>query len=254
MMLSLFVFVALIANSAAFLGNIHSSTLKSIRQSHCLLNMMETTDPKQQHQMPKILTSGILSLSLLYGQFQPVLNNPFLSNDESSISFNLIQPAHADFRAQQKRTYFRFIPKFETGLKFYATDLKKAIDDEKFDVIKTVFEEFVVKVNPNDPNQIDQKDTYVNEKFYRPMVLFSGTFAERGTSIKQRLLLEQKDIFETAMGDLEGCIKDRREGGLFGKDIKMPTGSARKTQVTIDEKWDKYLICICACACYFCFT
>jgi len=234
MLSRVFVFVAFIASTVAFLGNVHSSssTLK-IRLFSSQLKMMDASSSSNL-QMPKLLTSGILSLSLLYGQFQPPSSlNDVSSSSSSTMSINFIEPAHADFRAQQKRTYFRFIPKFETGLKYYATDLKKAIDDEKFDVIKTFFEEFIVKVNPNDPNQIDLKDTYVNEKFYRPMVLFSGTFAERGTSTKQRLLLEQKDIFETAMGDLEGCVKDRREGGLFGKEIKMPTGSARKTQVSI---------------------
>lgn len=188
-------FISLVATVAAFSGSLRPSFKLSSS-----LKMSTAADNKSF--LPKVVTSGIVSLSLLYGQYQPI--NSDSTTKESSTSFSLIQPAHADFRAQQKRTYFRFIPKLETGLKFYASDLKKAIDEEKFDVVKTFFEEFVVKVNPNDPNQIDAKDTYVNEKFYRPMVVFSGTFAERGTSLKQRQLLEQKDAFATAMGDLEG--------------------------------------------------
>lgn len=233
MLSRIFVLIASIATTIAFL----SKTLPSTSRRQCnLVQMVQESSTDQRRKfigIPKILSSGIISFSLLYGQYQPVLHSQ-VSNEVKSSSLNFIQPAHADFRAAQKRTYFRFIPKLEIGLNYYANDLKKAIDEENYDVIKTLFDEFVVKVNPNDPNQIDAKDTYVNEKFYRPMVVFSGTFAERGTSVKQRLLLEQKDLFATAMGDLEGCTKDRREGGLFGKEIKMPTGSARKTQVHLN--------------------
>ena len=59
-------------------------------------------------------------------------------------------------------------------------------------------------MNPNDPNQIDSTDTFVNVNLYRPMTVFSGSFAERGTSDKQRALLEQKDKLAAAMDLLEG--------------------------------------------------
>ena len=63
------------------------------------------------------------------------------------------------------------------------------------------------KVNPNDANQVDATDTFVNSRLYRPMTVMSGTFAERGSSPKQRALLEQVALLKTAMSDLEGCVK-----------------------------------------------
>ena len=64
------------------------------------------------------------------------------------------------------------------------------------------------------------------------MTVISGSFAERGQSPKQTALLNKKLEFETVIGDLEGCIKDRKGDGFlfFAKDIKMPTGAERKKQ------------------------
>ena len=69
--------------------------------------------------------------------------------------FAPIQSANADVRAQQKRTYFRFVPKLIIGRDFYKLQVKDAIDKEDWPVIKTFFAEFVSKYNPNDPTQVD---------------------------------------------------------------------------------------------------
>ena len=69
--------------------------------------------------------------------------------------FTPVQSAHADVRAQQKRTYFRFVPKLIIGRDFYKTQIKDAIDKEDWPVIAKFFEEFVSKYNPNDPTQVD---------------------------------------------------------------------------------------------------
>jgi hypothetical protein len=87
-----------------------------------------------------------------------------------------------------------------------------------------------VQYNADDPNQVDATDSYVNLNFYRPMVVFAGSFAEKGQSPKQRALMEYKDKFTAAMGELEGCVKDRKGEGFFAADIKMPTGEARTEQ------------------------
>lgn len=42
----------------------------------------------------------------------------------------LMHTATADVRAQQKRTYFRFVPKLIEGIKFLKTDIRAAIDKE----------------------------------------------------------------------------------------------------------------------------
>lgn len=69
--------------------------------------------------------------------------------------FTPVQSVHADVRAQQKRTYFRFVPKLIIGKDFYKTTVKDAIDKEDWPVITKFFEEFVSKYNPNDPTQVD---------------------------------------------------------------------------------------------------
>lgn len=91
-----------------------------------------------------------------------------------------VPPAHAEFRQQQKKTYFRLIPKFEEGSKYYTTDLKQAVDNEDWATISKFFEVYVTKYNKNDPTQVDATDSYVNNHFLRPMTVFAGTFAERG--------------------------------------------------------------------------
>jgi hypothetical protein len=142
----------------------------------------------------KILSTAFVSSFLLYGPNM---------NDFRPDAFK-ITTAHADFRAQQKRTYFRFIPKLETGRDYFKNELKTAIDNEKWDMVTKFFETYVTKYNPNDPSQVDSTDTYVNANLLRPMTVFSGSFAERGSSTKQRLLIEQRDAFAAAMSELEG--------------------------------------------------
>lgn len=138
----------------------------------------------------------------------------------------------ADVRAQQKKTYFRFAPKLNEGKEFYRVDLKEAIDKGNWDVVSKFFAEYVSKVNKNDPGQV-QTDTFVNNNLYRPMTLLSGTFAERGSSIKTRLLLDEEAAFSQAMASLEGCVKDIKGEGFFAPTTKMPTGEARTKQVRI---------------------
>ena len=69
--------------------------------------------------------------------------------------FTPVQSAHADVRAQQKRTYFRFVPKLIIGRDFYKVQIKDAIEKDDWPVITKFFEEFVSKYNPNDPTQVD---------------------------------------------------------------------------------------------------
>lgn len=130
---------------------------------------------------------------------------PGIDHQVSSVQ-DLFQPAmvKADYRASQKSTYFRFSPKFLKGREFYRTDLKNAIDQEKWDVVEKFFEQYASKVNRNDPNQVDAYDTYVNNNLYRPMRILAGSFAERGSSPKQRILLEKEMAFEQVMDELEG--------------------------------------------------
>ena len=70
------------------------------------------------------------------------------------------------------------------------------------------------------------------------MVVFSGSFAERGSSEKQRALLAQEAAFEAAMQSLDAAVNDKK-GGFFGGEVKAPTGAERKklaTQAYADGK------------------
>ena len=82
--------------------------------------------------------------------------------------FTPVESAHADVRAQQKRTYFRFVPKLIIGRDFYKGAIKTAIDKEDWPVVTKFFEEFVSKYNPNDPSQVDStgKIDCVNETIW----------------------------------------------------------------------------------------
>ena len=149
----------------------------------------------------------------------------------SSIELGAPQAAVADFRAAQKRTYFRQTPKFIEGGSFLARDLKSAVDKEDYKVIGGMFEEYASKVIASRDNEVVQTDTFANAKYYRPMTVLAGSFAERGSSEKQRQLMEQEQAFETAFRSLEGTTKDLKDGPFFfSGTIKMPTGAARKKQ------------------------
>ena len=159
----------------------------------------------------------------------------------------LPQPVHAEFRAAQKRTYFRQTPKLIEGGGFLAGDLKQAVEKEDYKVIEKMFEEYASKVIANRDNEVAQTDTYVNSKFYRPMTILSGSFAEKGTSEKQRKMMEKELKFEEAMKLLQGTTKDMKGDGWFAADIKMPTGTARKKQAqealqTAKETYNEFVV------------
>mmetsp|Transcript_26158 Transcript_26158/g.26392 ORF Transcript_26158/g.26392 Transcript_26158/m.26392 type:complete len:241 (+) Transcript_26158:30-752(+) len=149
----------------------------------------------------------------------------------------MIQPVFAEFRAAQKRTYFRFTPKMAEGRDYYKNDLKKAIDSEDWATVVKLFEEYVTKYNENFKDQVDATDTYVNFHFYRPMVVLSGSFAERGSSPKQRAMLEKEAQFEAAMRKLEGAVRPIKGDGFFAGMIQPPTGAAKKQQAL--EGWSE---------------
>ena len=149
----------------------------------------------------------------------------------SSIELAAPQPAVADFRAAQKRTYFRQSPKLIEGGAFLTKDLKNAVETEDYKVIGGMFDDYASKVIASRDNEVVQTDTFVNAKFYRPMTVLAGSFAERGTSEKQRQLMDQEQAFEQAFRLLEGTTKDLKDGDFFfSPTIKMPTGAARKKQ------------------------
>jgi hypothetical protein len=86
-----------------------------------------------------------------------------------------------------------------TGSSFYANELKTAIEKDDWAVVTKFFEEYVAKYNKNDPSQVDSTDSFINNNLIRPMKVLSGSFAERGTSPKQKLLAEKEAAFEEAM-------------------------------------------------------
>ena len=43
---------------------------------------------------------------------------------------------------------------------------------------------------------LSSSDSYINVNLYRPMTVFSGSFAERGSSPKQKALMDQEVAFE----------------------------------------------------------
>lgn len=178
----------------------------SVRNQRSVITM--NVNNKKNDIVGKKVISSIMSLLLI--------SSPIVLNPSNTIITNV---ANADVRAQQKRTYFRFVPKLITGLNFYKNDLKAAVDKEDWATISKIFEVYVSKYNANDPNQVDATDTYVNVQLFRPMTVFAGSFAEKGSSPKQKQLMEQEVLFETAMKKLEGCASKTPGSGFFASDV-----------------------------------
>lgn len=145
---------------------------------------------------------------------------------------DIVLPAHADVRAAMKRTWFRQSPKLVEGGGYVAKELKAAVDKGDWKVVEKFFEEYPSKMNGSQKDQVDQYDTFVNDKILRPMLLLSGSFAERGSSDKQRLLMADREAFIVATEMLKGSVMDTKESGFFGKTIKAPTGAAQKQQAS----------------------
>lgn len=133
----------------------------------------------------------------------------------SSSPVQLVAPAHADFRAAQKRTYFRYTPKFLEGGEFLKSAADAAVDKEDWAAVKKLFEVYPTKMNGSQKDQVDTTDTYVNSHFYRPMTLLAGSFAERGSSEKQRALMDQEVAVKASLDSLSASVLERRGEGLF---------------------------------------
>ena len=100
--------------------------------------------------------------------------------------------------------------------------------------MEKAFDVYVTKYNPNDASQVDQTDRYVDAYYLRPLTVFAGSFAERGSSPKQRAMMDQVENIRVALGDLEGSVKDRKGPGFFDPVVKAPTDDAtRKKQVSL---------------------
>lgn len=224
MMSILYCSILLVANGFAFQQRI--PTMGSFR-SEDRLSMKLFDRGADSIRINRFAAISLLTIPLSICSVEIITNSVF----QHSIT---MQPSsvQADVRAQQKKTYFRFAPKLNEGKEFYRVELKEAIDKGNWDVVSKFFAEYVSKVNKNDPGQV-QTDTFVNNNLYRPMTLLSGTFAERGSSIKTRLLLDEEAAFSQAMASLEGCVKDIKGEGFFAPTTKMPTGEARTKQVRI---------------------
>lgn len=172
---------------------------------------------------------GIARKLLFLSLFSAVANVNLQGITESSILS--IQPAQAEFRAAQKSTFFRVVPRFIAGRDYYRTELKSAVEKQQWDVIRKFFELYPSKINKNDPNQIEAYDSYVNKNILRPLKLLTSSSAEKGTSPRQQLLFAKEQEFEQAMALLQGSVKDRKGDGLFAGTIKAPTGKERIEQV-----------------------
>lgn len=157
---------------------------------------MSETSTSQTLGIRKVLTSAFIGAAVFSSSFG-MTPADFVKPFAPSV-------AVADFRAQQKSTFFRFAPKFVTGRDFFKTEVKQAIDKEDWSVVTKFFEVYPSKINKNDPNQVDQYDTYVNNNLFRPMKLLAGSYSERSSSAKTKALMEQEVAFENAMTDLEG--------------------------------------------------
>lgn len=197
------------ACNAFYTNNNHKchNIVKRISKINMMMNSNENNN-ENNNNISKKMISSMMSVFLLS-------SSTIFFNPTNTIFTNV---ANADIRAQQKKTYFRFVPKLITGLNYYKSDLKAAVDNSDWSTIAKFFEVYVTKYNPSDPKQVDATDTYVNSKFFRPMTVFAGSFAEKSSSPKQKAMMEQEQAFESAMKELEKCATVTKGQGFFASD------------------------------------
>ena len=203
------VIVLLLANACNAFNIIkYQNNIKIITKMN-MMNNENNNNENNVNNLNKKIISSMMSVLLLS-------STTIFLNPTNTIITNV---ANADVRAQQKKTYFRFVPKFITGLNYYKNDLKSAVDNSDWPTIAKFFEVYVTKYNPNDPKQVDSTDTYVNSKLFRPMTVFAGSFAEKSSSPKQKAMMEQEQAFESAMQELEKCASVTKGQGFFASDV-----------------------------------
>lgn len=183
------------------------------------------------NQAARVSAAAVSSFFLIGSPVANVLEGRVSGSSPYSLG-DIVRPAHADVRAAQKRTWFRQSPKLVEGGGYLAKELKAAVDKEDWKTVEKFFEEYPSKMNGSQKDQVDQYDTFVNDKILRPMLLLSGSFAERGSSDKQRILMADREAFIAATEKLKGSVMDTKESGFFGKTIKAPTGAAQKQQAS----------------------
>lgn len=131
--ISVMIFSSLLISSFSFSPALVSNRMTSPLQMSVLGDMV-------QSKFAKAATIAVVANALVFSPMNV---------------FTPVQSAQADVRAQQKRTYFRFVPKLIIGRDFYKGAVKTAIEKEDWPVVTKFFEEFVSKYNPNDPSQVD---------------------------------------------------------------------------------------------------
>lgn len=178
--LSYFMLICTLVHVSGFSSSISRQSISN-RKTYLKMNFPQ----KYITDIGKVCAIVALPLSLTFSDFGTLFDNSHVLT---------IKAANADVRAQQKRTYFRFVPKLKTGLTFYATELKEAVDNEDYKKISSIFDEFVYKQHKTD-SELDQMETYVNLNFFRPMKVFAGTFAERGIVFEILIIISLKLSF-----------------------------------------------------------
>ena len=115
-------------------------------------------------------------------------------------------PAFADRDLMgAKRSYFRYVPRVETGIDFYVQDLYPEIQKADW---KAVLQAYEPKSDARDGSKkaeygIDRKVSDLQRYLFDPLTIFAQSFAEKGTGPNYRFLASKEQDLEKQMARLK---------------------------------------------------
>lgn len=100
-----------------------------------------------------------------------------------------------------KRAYYRYVPRIEAGRDLYVLNLRSKIDKESWSDIISLFAKQSVAQEGSAKAQVnlDIKVSELEKELLVPMEVWLTSFAEKGTSPKQRKLEAQVQALRTAL-------------------------------------------------------
>jgi len=108
-----------------------------------------------------------------------------------------------------KKSYFRWVPRIEAGRDFFVLELGAQIDNQQWAEVLKAFELSSVAQagSAREANGVSQKSTRVDRELLTPMRVWVTSFAEKGTSPKQRKMDAQVAILAASMEKIRNAAE-----------------------------------------------
>jgi hypothetical protein len=169
-----------------------------------------------------------------------------------------VQPAAARGRATLEGSYERYSPRIIAGGKFFATDLRRAIEKNDWASIKLATDEPPpkqksdrAKVDGGTSERAAQAGGFSDARVLVAADLFAAAFSDNSISAKTKKMKDQVAVLRSVVSDMnqaarEGLGEEVSGGGLFGLGAKKTSQAelAKRVRELYGQggtAWNKYI-------------